>query len=78
MKSLIYVVLGLASTVALAQDRVSKFDRNSDGKVSFEEINHFCKVSIQSFKNADDNNDGYLSNGEMRRAKGFLERNCSK
>ncbi len=78
MKSLIYVVLGLASTVALAQDRVSKYDRNSDGKVDFVELTSVCKVSKNLFDIADQNNDGYLTNGEMRTAKEYLFNDCSK
>lgn len=77
MKKLI-LALALVSVPVMAQDRVSKFDADKDGKVSYEEITLSCEVSKQLFERADKDNDSFLSNSEMRTAKGYLFSRCNK
>ena len=75
MKKLI-IGLMMLSTPALAQDRVPQYDFDKDGKVSFEDINRYCKVSKTLFDSADKNADGVLSNSEMRAAVRYLFVRC--
>jgi len=75
MKKLI-IGLMMLSAPAMAQDRVSQYDFDKDGKVSFKDINRFCSVSASLFAKADKNADGFLSNSEMRTAKGYLFSRC--
>ena len=75
MKKLI-LALALVSTPVMAQDRVTQYDFDHDGKVSFEDVNRFCTVSKALFDRADKNSDGYLSNAEMRTAKEYLFSRC--
>ena len=77
MKKLI-LALALVSMPVMAQDRVSKFDADKDGKVSYEEITLSCEVSKQLFERADKDDDSFLSNSEMRTAKGYLFSRCNK
>lgn len=77
MKKLI-LALALVSMPVMAQDRVSKFDADKDGKVSYEEISSSCQVSKSLFERADKDSDGFLSNSEMRTAKGYLFGRCDK
>jgi Ca2+-binding EF-hand superfamily protein len=70
------LALALASTPALAGDRVAQYDFDKDGKVSFEDINRFCTVSSGLFERADKNQDGFLNNAEMRTAKEYLFSRC--
>ena len=77
MKKLI-LALALASTPALALDRVAQYDFDKDGKVSFEDVNRFCTVSSKLFEIADKNGDGFLSNVEMRNAKEYLFSRCAE
>lgn len=77
MKKLI-LALALVSMPVMAQDRVSKFDADKDGKVSYEEITLSCEVSKQLFERADKDNDSFLSNSEMRTAKGYLFSRCNR
>ena len=78
MKKVAVLVLGLVSSVAFAQDRVSKFDKNEDQKVDYSELTKSCDVSRSLFEKADKNGDGALSNSEMRTAKGYLFNKCDK
>ena len=71
------LALALLSTPALAVDRVTQYDFDQDGKVSFEDINRFCSVPASLFARADKNNDGFLTNAEMRTAKEYLFSRCS-
>jgi Ca2+-binding EF-hand superfamily protein len=66
----------MLSVPAMAQDRVAQYDFDKDGKVSFEDVNRFCTVSKSIFERADKNSDGFLSNSEMRTAKGYLFSRC--
>ena len=75
MKKLI-IGLMMLSAPAMAQDRVAQYDFDKDGKVSFEDINRYCSVSASFFARADKNSDGFLSNSEMRTAKGYLFSRC--
>lgn len=75
MKKLI-IGLMMLSAPAMAQDRVAQYDFDKDGKVSFEDVNRFCTVSKSIFERADKNSDGFLSNSEMRTAKGYLFSRC--
>ena len=72
------IIIGLMmiSAPAMAADRVAQYDFDEDGKVSFEDINRFCSVSSSLFARADKNSDGFLSNSEMRTAKGYLFARC--
>lgn len=75
MKKLI-LALALASTPALAVDRVAQYDFDQDGKVSFADLNRYCTVSKNLFDRADKNGDGFLTNAEMRTAKEYLFDRC--
>jgi len=77
MKKLI-IGLMMLSAPAMAQDRVAQYDFDKDGKVSFEDLNRYCEVSVDLFARADKNNDGVLSNVEMRTAKGYLFTRCAE
>lgn len=77
MKKLI-LALALVATPVVAQDRVSKFDQNKDGVVDLNELRVECEVSTSLFERADKNNDGVLTNGEMRSAKAYLFSRCNK
>jgi Ca2+-binding EF-hand superfamily protein len=70
------LALALVSAPVMAQDRVTQYDFDGDGKVSFDDINRYCSVSANLFARADKNNDGFLSNSEMRTAKGYLFSRC--
>jgi len=72
------LALALISTPVLAQDRVSKFDKNNDKVVDLGELNLNCDVSEKLYKTADKNQDGVLSNAEMRIAKEYLFERCRK
>lgn len=76
MKKLLVGVLAVLSVPALAQDRVTKFDKNGDAKVDFVELTSTCQVSKSLFERADKNQDGVLSNSEMRIAKAYLFSKC--
>jgi len=77
MKKLIIGLMMLSAPV-MAQDRVAQYDFDKDGKVSFEDLNRYCDVSVNLFARADKNNDGTLSNAEMRTAKGYLFTRCNE
>jgi|APGre2960657404_1045060.scaffolds.fasta_scaffold105425_2 Ca2+-binding EF-hand superfamily protein len=72
------LALALASTPALAVDRVSIYDFDQDGKVTLEDLNRYCDVDAKLFERADKNNDGSLSNSELRTAKAYLLDKCEK
>lgn len=76
MKKLI-IGLMMLSAPAMAQDRVAQYDFDKDGKVSFEDVNRYCTVSSALFERADKNQDGFLSNAEMRQAREYLFSRCS-
>lgn len=76
MKKTAIVLIGLMSTMAVAQDRVAKFDRNNDSRVDFAELSLVCDVSASLFDRADKNSDGALNNSEMRTARGYLFSRC--
>jgi Ca2+-binding EF-hand superfamily protein len=78
MKKFAIGLLALVSVSAMAQDRVSKFDTNGDSKVDFAELTSSCEVSKNLFEIADKDNDGVLSNVEMRTAKAYLFKKCNK
>jgi Ca2+-binding EF-hand superfamily protein len=77
MKKLI-IGLMMSSVPAMAQDRVAQYDFDQDGKVSFEDINRYCSVSVALFDRADKNEDGVLSNSEMRTARAYLFTRCTE
>lgn len=72
------LALALFSAPVMAQDRVAQYDFDRDGKVSFEDLNRYCDVSKVLFDRADKNSDGFLSNSEMRTAKGYLFSRCDE
>ncbi len=75
MKKLI-IGLIMLSAPAMAQDRVTQYDFDKDGKVSFEDVNRYCTVTSALFEKADKNQDGFLSNSEMRQANRYLFSRC--
>jgi Ca2+-binding EF-hand superfamily protein len=78
MKKFAVLFLALVSTAVVAQDRVSKFDRDEDGKVDIVELRKSCDVSHALFEKADKSGDGALSNSEMRTARAYLFTKCDK
>jgi Ca2+-binding EF-hand superfamily protein len=77
MKKLI-IGLMMLSAPAMAQDRVTQYDFDKDGKVSFEDVNRYCTVSKGLFDRADKDGDGFLSNSEMRQANRYLFSRCAE
>jgi Ca2+-binding EF-hand superfamily protein len=77
MKKLI-IGLIMLSAPAMAQDRVTQYDFDKDGKVSFEDVNRYCTVSSALFERADKNQDGFLSNSEMRQSRAYLFSRCAE
>jgi Ca2+-binding EF-hand superfamily protein len=75
MKKLI-IGLIMLSAPAMAQDRVTQYDFDKDGKVSFEDVNRYCTITKSLFETADKNGDGFLNNSEMRTAKRYLFERC--
>ena len=75
MKKLILGLMMLSAPV-MAQDRVTQYDFDKDGKVSFEDVNRYCTVSSALFEKADKNQDGFLNNTEMRTARKYLFSRC--
>jgi len=79
MKKLtVLAMLAMTSTAALAVDRVARLDLNGDGKVSLEELTETCKVRKGLFEIADKDDDGFLTNRELRDAKAYLLSQCKK
>ena len=79
MKKILVLATALLSTSALAVDRVTQFDANGDQKVSFEEFAAQCPNTMKAlFSLADKDNDGFLTNYEMRTAKEYLFKRCKK
>ena len=76
MKKFILLAV-IASSTALAADRVATYDFDKDGKVSLADINRYCDVSENLFKRADKNSDGFLSESELRTAKEYLFTRCA-
>ena len=76
MKKLLILAL-VAATPVLASDRVAAYDFDKDGKVSFQDLNRYCDVSEKLFKLADKNGDGFLSEAELRTARGYLFNSCA-
>jgi len=79
----VIAVDALGSTVGdglktAAADRVSQYDFDRDGKVSFEDVNRFCSVTRSLFDIADKNDDGFLSNSEMTNARRYLFLRCAE
>jgi Ca2+-binding EF-hand superfamily protein len=77
MKQFILGVLILFAPITVAQDRVSLYDFDQDGKVSFDDLNRYCDVSLSLFKRADKNDNNYLNNLEMREARRYLFTRCN-
>jgi Ca2+-binding EF-hand superfamily protein len=78
MKKFAIGLLGLVSTIALAQGRVVRFDSNNDGRVDFNELSAKCEVSKKLFEIADKNGDGVLSESEIRTGKAYLLDRCKE
>lgn len=76
MKNLVLVTLAFFAPLSYAQDRVTQYDFDEDGKVSYEDLNRFCTVSEKLFERADKNGDDYLNNSELRAAKRYLLSRC--
>lgn len=73
------IALAFVSMPLMAQDRVAKFDTNGDTKVSYEELVAQCPKTMKAlFSLADKDNDGFLTNVEMRTAKEYLFKSCRK
>ena len=71
------VVLSLFVTDSFAGDwRMRKFDMNSDGFVTASELSDAnCNVKNELFERADFNNDGKLSQKEIRKASSYILNN---
>lgn len=78
MKKTAILLIGLMSTLAVAQDRVTKFDTSGDKAVDYSELTAACRVSRDLFDRADKNSDGVLTNAEMRNAKEYLFSRCDE
>jgi len=78
MKKFVIGFLALVSVTAMAQDRVSKFDKNGDAKVDFAEITAVCEVSKSLYERADKNADGFLNNSELQVARRYVLDRCNK
>jgi hypothetical protein len=76
MKTMIIIILAMSASTVFAQDRVSLFDANRDGKVEYTELSQQCSVSRSLFERADGNGDGVLSNAELQRARHYLLVDC--
>lgn len=74
MKNLgIVLLLSLLSSVAAAHPLMDKFDLNSDGLVTNQELKEAgCSARDSKFKAADKNGDGALTKRELLKAKNFL------
>lgn len=72
------LILALMPVAAFANDRVKAYDFDQDGKVSYEDLTRYCDVSKKLFEIADKNDDGYLTNSELRTAKNYLLKKCEK
>lgn len=71
------LIIGLVVSVsAFGAERVYKFDKNQDNRVSYVELADKCKVSKHLFELADKNGDGVLSEAELRTAKDYLLGSC--
>ena len=69
-------VLGLFVSNAHADWRMERFDSNQDGFVVKEELlAKGCTVKPSLFRAADKNEDGKLSNKEIRQATNYIVRN---
>lgn len=59
--------------------RMKKYDLNSDGSVTHEELlEKGCKLRASLFKHADKNLDGGLSKKELRTASTYVLNRCPK
>lgn len=77
MKKLFAIcTLSFFITDAFADDwRMRKFDMDMDGFVVVNELKaQGCKVKMGLFKNADKNDDGKLSQKELRKASEYIVR----
>ena len=72
------VVLSLFVTDSFAGDwRMRKFDMNSDGFVTASELSDAnCNVKNELFERADFNNEGKLSQKEIRKASSYILNRC--
>tara|TARA_B100001057_G_scaffold491944_1_gene583275 strand:- start:192 stop:440 length:249 start_codon:yes stop_codon:yes gene_type:complete len=76
MKWFLTMVLFLFATNSFADDwRMRKFDMNTDGFVTKDELLfNGCVVKEGLFKHADKNDDGKLSQKELRKASEYMVR----
>ena len=74
------VTLGFVSNAFADDWRMRKFDVNSDGFVTVEELKECgCEVKLGLFNAADKNNDGVLSKRELRKASEYIiRRRCPR
>jgi len=72
------MVLTLFVTDAFADDwRMRKFDMNSDGFITVSELKELkCPVKMNLFERADFDNDGKLSQKELRRSSSYILNRC--
>jgi len=77
MKKLVLLV-AFVPVLAMAHDRVSKFDKNEDRVVDLQELRLNCEINEQLFNLADKDGNGVLTNVEMRVAKSYLFKTCRK
>lgn len=71
----ILVLFGFVSNAFADDWRMRKFDMDMDGFVVVDELKaQGCKVKMGLFKNADKNDDGKLSQKELRKASEYIVR----
>jgi Ca2+-binding EF-hand superfamily protein len=68
--------LAVFASEAFAQDRVSVYDADRNGRVEYTELSAQCHVSRKLFDRADRDGDGVLSNAELQRARRYLLTDC--
>jgi Ca2+-binding EF-hand superfamily protein len=74
----VFMISFFLTSVAIAQDRVAKYDLNKDSAVDYDELFAVCDLRKTLFDKADKNQDGVLSNSEMRQGKAYLFADCKK
>lgn len=78
MKKMITLSLLPFALFVNADWRMDKFDSNSDGGVTIEELRAHCVVRDALYKHADKNDDGVLSKKELRKGSSVVLGRCRR